>query len=151
MDEGQQTRRSFLAKLFTGTLLAGLGGVIGSLIAYLFPPERVTAALGPERTRVAKAGDIPVGQGRLALVNDEPVWIVHLPSGFMGLSALCTHKGCIIKWEPNRRLFSCPCHAGRFDERGNVLSGLPRRSLARYRVGVVRGDVYAAGGEPRES
>jgi Rieske Fe-S protein len=60
------------------------------------------------------------------------------------MSALCTHQGCIVKWQPERRLFSCPCHQGLFDQRGNVVSGFPQLPLPRLNVGVVEGEVYVS-------
>jgi Rieske Fe-S protein len=102
--------------------------------------------LGPQRVKVGPASTFALGQGRLALVDDEPVWVLKLATGFVGVAATCTHKGCLIKWEGGRRLFSCPCHEALFDERGNVLSGLPRRPLPHFRVGLVAGDVYVARG-----
>ncbi len=146
----ETTRRSFVSKLFTGTLLAWMGGAIAAMIAYLFPPSEVSSALGPQRVKVGKADDILPGEGKLTLVDDEPVWVVRLGTGFVGMSAWCTHKGCVIKWDEEGRLFRCPCHEGQFDERGNVTSGLPRRPLTRFRVGLVHGDLYVSRGEERE-
>ena len=146
MSEQAATRRSFLAKLLAGTLLAGAGGFIASIIAYLFPPSEVSSALGPERVRIGKVADVPVGQGKLALVEDQPVWVIHLTSGFVAMAALCTHKGCIIKWNEGRRLFVCPCHEGLFDTHGNVVAGLPRLPLSRFRVGIVQDELYVGRG-----
>jgi len=147
MSEPEASRRSFLAQLFGGSLLAGGAGLIASVLAYLVPPEYVRAGLGPQRVKVGKADDLVAGQGKLTLVEDEPVWVVRTAAGFTGVSALCTHKGCIVKWNGERRLFVCPCHEGLFDERGNVISGLPRHALTRFRVGQVSGDLYVARGE----
>lgn len=138
------SRRSFLSKFLAGILAVGSGGTLASIGAYLFPNEETRSALGSRQVRIGRAEDLAVGQGRLSLVGEEPVWVVHLPSGFIGLSALCTHKGCTIKWESERRLFTCPCHDGLFDERGNVVAGLPLRPLPRFRVGIANGDLYAA-------
>ncbi len=143
------SRRSFMSKLLAGTLLAGLGGTIASIVAYLFPPGEVSSALGPQRFKVGRADDILPGEGKLTLVDEEPVWVVHLARGFVAMSAWCTHKGCIIKWDDQGRLFRCPCHEGQFDERGNVVFGLPLRPLNRYRVGLVRGDLYVSRAEER--
>jgi Rieske Fe-S protein len=144
MGDDGSSRRSFLGKLLAGSLLAGLGGLVASVGAYLFPSEETNSALGPQRANVGKAADIPFGGGRLALVDDEPVWVVHLAKGFVAMSAWCTHRGCVVKWEQERRVFSCPCHEGLFDERGNVVSGLPLRPLNSFRVGQVNGDVYVS-------
>jgi cytochrome b6-f complex iron-sulfur subunit len=73
--------------------------------------------------------------------------VVRLASGFVAMSAWCTHKGCVIKWDAPRRVFNCPCHEGRFDERGNVVAGLPLRPLTRFRVGLVGSDVYVSRAE----
>jgi Rieske Fe-S protein len=136
------TRRSFLSKLFAGTLLAGAGAVIASVLAYLFPREEVSSALGATRVRVGDATGLPRGRGKLTLVEDEPVWVVHGKRGFAALSAWCTHRGCIVRWEGERRLFACPCHEGLFDEQGHVISGLPLRPLKRFHVGLVENDLY---------
>lgn len=149
MGNGKATRRSFLAKLLGGTLVAGTAGLVSSIVAYLFAPERVSSALGPLRIRVGEASRIPVGDGRMTLIDDEPVWIVNLPRGFVGMSAVCPHKGCIVKWQASRRVFSCPCHDGVFDERGNVVSGLPLHPLSAFRVGVVGNDIYVTGRDVR--
>jgi Rieske Fe-S protein len=149
MNVDDPTRRSFLGKLLAGTLLAGLAGTIGSLIAYLFPAKEASSALGPRRTKVARAERFAVDDGKLVMVEDQPVWVIRSAEGFLAMSAWCTHKRCVVRWQKERRLFSCPCHEGEFDKRGNVISGLPLRPLAHFRVGLVDGDLYVSHGEQR--
>ena len=150
MNEEAPTRRSFLGKMMIGTLLAGGAAVVSVVSAYLFPPGEGGSGLAPQRVKTGRAVDLPPGKGKLALVDGEPVWVVNLSNGFAGMSALCTHKGCIIKWEEKRRLFSCPCHEGLFDERGNVVAGLPRHPLTRFRVCLVHGELYVSRGGNQE-
>ncbi|MFE4105031.1 Rieske 2Fe-2S domain-containing protein [Almyronema epifaneia] len=45
-----------------------------------------------------------------------------------GLSAVCTHLGCIVDW--NGEAFVCPCHGSRYDSLGRVTRGPAVRSLA---------------------
>jgi cytochrome b6-f complex iron-sulfur subunit len=149
VDSDAPSRRSFLGRLLAGTLLAGAAGVLGSIVAYLFPTAEVRSSLGPQRMRVGRADEFALGEAKLALVDDEPVWVLKLATGFVAVSATCTHKGCAIKWEGERRLFVCPCLEGRFDERGNVLSGLPRKPLPHFRVGIVGADVFVSRGGER--
>jgi cytochrome b6-f complex iron-sulfur subunit len=151
MEHEPTTRRSFLSRLLAGTLLAGGAAVLASIVAYLFPREEVSAALGPQRAKVGKADDILLGEGKLTLVDEEPVWIVRSTRGFVAMSAWCTHRGCVVKWDEQERLFRCPCHEGRFDERGNVVAGLPLRSLTRFRVGLVGGELFVSRTDKRES
>jgi len=151
-DQTPPSRRSFLGRLLGGTVLVGAAGVISSMLAYLLPPEEVSAGLGPLRAKAGRADEIPTGEAKLILVNDEPVWVIHeTQKGFAAFSALCTHKGCLVKWDDKQHVFVCPCHEGRFDEDGNVVSGLPRRPLTRLRVGVVNDELYVSRGDERRS
>jgi cytochrome b6-f complex iron-sulfur subunit len=151
LDEPGASRRSFLSRLLRGTLAAGAAAVAGAIGAFLSPSAQVRSALGPQRVKIGRADEIAPGTGKLALVDDEPVWVVNAGRGFVGLSATCTHKGCVVKWEEGRRLFRCPCHEGRFDDHGNVVFGLPRRPLARFEVAVIGGDVYVSRSDVRHA
>lgn len=45
-------------------------------------------------------------------------------------SAVCTHLGCEVRFNPAERSWDCPCHASRFDARdGHVLTGPAVRRL----------------------
>lgn len=133
-------RRAFLRQLLWGGSIAGLLGVLGSIFAFIFPPARrfpLTRVM-----RVGEAEGIPPGEGELVIFNGRPVWVLHLERGFVALSAICTHRGCLLEWDKARKVLSCPCHRGLFDLEGNVLAGLPPRPLPRYRVGVRGGGIY---------
>ncbi len=145
---GDTSRRTFLDWLFRGTLFAGAAGFVSAVVGYLMPTESALSSLGPQRLKVGRVDDFAPGEGKLALLDEHPVWVLNLPTGFTGLSALCTHRGCTLRWESGRRLLLCPCHEGQFDERGNVVAGLPRRPLPHVRVGVVAGEVYVSQGAP---
>jgi len=45
------------------------------------------------------------------------------------LSNVCTHAGCGVRWDDKARAFLCPCHNGRFDIAGRVVSGPPPKPL----------------------
>lgn len=147
MGDVQPTRRSFLSRMMAGTLVVGGAGVIGAVSAYLFPPNEASSGLTPQAVKAGRAEDNLPGRGKLASVEGEPVWVLNSTNGFVALSALCTHKGCVVKWDDKRRVFNCPCHEGLFDERGNVIAGLPRRPLSRFRVGVIHGELHVSRGD----
>lgn len=52
----------------------------------------------------------------------------------IAISAGCTHLGCIVTWDEAQQIFKCPCHDGRYDAEGNVLSGPPPAPLNRHPV-----------------
>lgn len=45
------------------------------------------------------------------------------------LSPVCTHGGCIVNFNSAERSWDCPCHGGRFDTCGKVISGPPQKDL----------------------
>jgi cytochrome b6-f complex iron-sulfur subunit len=63
-------------------------------------------------------------------------------NGVKALSTVCTHLGCTVYWQKDKKLFYCPCHQDQFDENGNVLSGPPPRPLDSYRVEIDDRNVF---------
>ena len=57
---------------------------------------------------------------------------------------ICTHLGCLVEWEEATQQFHCPCHDGRFDQFGEVLSGPPPVPLEQIPV-QVQGDKVIVG------
>ncbi len=60
----------------------------------------------------------------------------------MVISATCTHLGCTVKWNPDTTEFECPCHGGRFSERGDVLAGPPPAPLKQVPSQVRDGEIF---------
>jgi len=58
------------------------------------------------------------------------------------ISTICSHLGCTVYWQSDRKEFFCPCHNGRFDKNGNVLSGPPPAPLDLYRVEIEGPNVF---------
>lgn len=58
------------------------------------------------------------------------------------ISTVCTHLGCTVYWQSDRKEFFCPCHNGRFDKNGRVLEGPPPAPLELYRVEIEGDNVF---------
>ncbi len=136
------TRRGFLDYLTGGVMLASLGGIVGSILAYLWPESHAAQGGGVEKVEVGDAMDLPEGRGRAFPFKNRSALVIHTSSGFVALSAICTHQECVVRWDETQQKILCPCHGATFDVRGNVLSGPPPRPLAGLRVAVVDGKIY---------
>lgn len=130
------TRRSFLDAAMKAGIAAGAAGMAVPAALYLLParsrgPHEALAPAGP------KAGFEP-GTARLLQAGGRPLLVLAAGEGrFRAFSAICTHLGCIVKWDPSTRTILCPCHAGVFGADGKVISGPPSRPLPEYEVLVV--------------
>jgi Rieske Fe-S protein len=62
--------------------------------------------------------------------------------GIIAFSPVCTHLGCYVNWDNNRKEFLCPCHGGRYNREGEVIAGPPPKSLARLPHKIKAGKIY---------
>lgn len=76
------------------------------------------------RRQVQTLDDIPDGEGGIIERDGEQLAVTRDGDEVgQALSAVCTHLGCIVGWNPVDRTWDCPCHGSRFDQQGQVLSG----------------------------
>ena len=137
---GTRDRREFIANsVMTVAGLFGLGGLAARFLQYLYPvvpPEELVEVLAGRRDQVPRDGglvlSLPTGQMALVDAGGE----------LRAFSAVCTHLGCIVRWEPGMEHLYCACHGGMFDRGGQVVGGPPPRQLPRYDVAVREGQVY---------
>jgi cytochrome b6-f complex iron-sulfur subunit len=129
---------------FSGLVAAA--GVLTPVVSYLWPPKKGGGA-SEARVEVASTADLAPGQGAVFSVNNKPVLVINAPEGYIALSATCPHLGCILFWQPERAVISCPCHEAYFNTEGAVISGPPPSPLVAYRVQVEGDQIYVEGGE----
>lgn len=158
--ESPGRRRFFtlVAGSATGVAVAALVGAVSRVL--LAPLLRAAKGASPgidvgaeetfEATRAGQAGpqEIVVSRTvedgymtrkvkeRFAVVADATS-----PAGLVALSTTCTHLGCGVSWNAERKAFLCPCHGGVYDATGKVLSGPPPRPLRRLPLAVEGGRV----------
>jgi cytochrome b6-f complex iron-sulfur subunit len=142
-DTASGLRRPFIKWLLGFSIVATLGGVLTPIIGYLWPPARKSTGQG-SRVRVASLAELEAAGGLIVPVEDQPVVLtIGANQEVNAFSAICTHLGCVIKWESTGRYIVCPCHDGRFNaQTGAVISGPPPGPLPRHNIIVDDDDVY---------
>lgn len=110
----------------------------------LFDPHRKPSALESVKTFITENADypfyyiadrlrqnktagvenVPRGGGRVIVVGDRQVAVHRKDDGsVVKVSAVCTHMGCLVRWNTAERTWDCPCHGSRFTPDGAVFAG----------------------------
>lgn len=143
MGEKLISRRTLLNSSLLVSLVGFAAAVFYPVARFLWPARAANG--GGSQTLSIPLNELGVGDAKMVRFQGTAVAVVRKENAVYALSAVCTHLGCIVKWErDNNRLF-CPCHAAIFDLNGNVLGGPAPRPLPSYQAKVV-GDRIIVGG-----
>jgi nitrite reductase/ring-hydroxylating ferredoxin subunit len=86
-------------------------------------------------TNKSDSADVRAGEGKVMKVGGERVAVHRDSRGEVhAVSAVCTHLGCIVSWNPAEGSWDCPCHGSRFGFKGEVLQGPAVRNLKKAKV-----------------
>jgi cytochrome b6-f complex iron-sulfur subunit len=70
-----------------------------------------------------------IAVGSVVTNVEQRVYVIRFAEGFRALSAVCTHLGCITRFQPDRNIIACPCHGSQFTLAGDVVAGPAPRPL----------------------
>jgi Rieske Fe-S protein len=131
-------RRKFLNYLLGTTAGATLIAICYPVIKFLIPP-RVTEAT-QNSVVAARVNELVANSGKIFKFGNRPGLLIHTPTGELrAFSAICTHLDCVVQYQPEMKGIWCACHNGRYDLKGQNVSGPPPRPLEEYVVNI-RGD-----------
>ncbi|MBF0501160.1 MAG: ubiquinol-cytochrome c reductase iron-sulfur subunit [Candidatus Riflebacteria bacterium] len=131
-------RRDFLG-VCSGGLLTLIGaGTVYPIFRFLSP-----LSVDSHGAKVAiSLENLPEGEAKFFEFQGRAAVLIKRKNGNLSLlSAVCTHLGCIVKWEKEKEEFLCPCHGGRFSPDGTVLGGPPPKPLEQLPFVVKDGSV----------
>ena len=64
------------------------------------------------------------GEGKILKLKGRKMAVYRDPAGQVRKrSAICTHMGCVVRWNSADTTWDCPCHGSRFRSDGSVISG----------------------------
>jgi menaquinol-cytochrome c reductase iron-sulfur subunit len=145
-DESPSRRRFHIGAIYA--MMAAISAAIGlPAIAYLLIPGKTR-----KKEDWVEAGDVtrltpgvPVEltfrrnrvDGWRVTSEKSTAWVIkNADTQVTAFGPQCTHLGCAIHWEPDKKDFLCPCHSSVFGVDGKVLSGPAPRPLDRYETKV---------------
>lgn len=134
------SRRHFLSALWKGFgILIGLE-LVGMITAYFIS--------GKDRRKneskdLLDAGSVDsFARGSVTAFPGGRFYLARqADGGFIALSLRCTHLGCAVAWEEQKKRFVCPCHSSAFDLSGEVMNPPATRPLDFYPVYIENGNV----------
>jgi cytochrome b6-f complex iron-sulfur subunit len=127
----QTSRRRFIDVLLGATAFGWMISIVYPIIRYLKPLEQ-TGATGPVHLTRDETSKLEQNKFVIVPVSGQRVIVLQAPEQLCAFSAKCTHEGCTVTYLPGQSVIWCPCHDGRFDMAGRVLSGPPPRPLVKY-------------------
>lgn len=87
--------------------------------------------------------------GTVTAIPNGRFYLARLVDGtFLALSRTCTHLGCSVLWNEEKRRFVCPCHGSAFELNGTVITPPAPRPLDTFPVrienGIIKVDVASS-------
>jgi len=134
----RNTRRAFLFAAGAAGLCytAALGYPIYRYLAS--PAEMAMNATAITEVMLKDAQKLIPGSVLMFKFGSSPAMLIHHEDGtWVAFSAVCTHLGCTVQYEPQAKRIHCACHGGVYNEQtGANVSGPPPKPLKTYRVAV---------------
>jgi cytochrome b6-f complex iron-sulfur subunit len=138
------SRRSFIDRLWLFLGIVAFAELLWVVLSFL--------GRKGEPARKRKSGSM-IEAGRVDSFARESVtafargrfYLVRLKDGgFLAVHRQCTHLGCTVPWEEEKRAFICPCHSSAFDIRGEVIRSPASRALDLLPITIENGVVWVA-------
>ncbi|MGP8269723.1 MAG: ubiquinol-cytochrome c reductase iron-sulfur subunit [Terracidiphilus sp.] len=132
------TRRFFMAA-------AGAAGIAyTAALAYPIyrylasPAEMAMEATAVTEVTLKDAQKQPLGSVLMFKFGSAPAMLIHHQDGrWIALTAVCTHLGCTVQYEPQADRVHCACHGGVYNAyTGANVSGPPPKPLRLFKVAV---------------
>jgi len=125
-----KTRRAFLAA-------AGAAGVCYAA-ALAYPVYRYLASPSEMALSASAVTELPAGSVLMFKFGPSPAMLIHHEDGqWVALTAVCTHLGCTVQYEPQMDRIHCACHGGVYNPyTGANVSGPPPKPLKLFKVAV---------------
>ncbi|MCB0065333.1 MAG: Rieske 2Fe-2S domain-containing protein, partial [Caldilineaceae bacterium] len=121
IERAMMNRREFLTYAW-GAALAILAAETAAT-SYLFLAPRFRAGEFGGKFLLGAASSMPTTDTAPIPNSDGKFWLVNTEEGTRAIYMVCTHLGCLYKWNDERDRFECPCHGSVFTREGDYVKG----------------------------
>ena len=130
-------RRAFLAAAAGAAGLCYVAALAYPIYRYLASPsEMALSAAAVTEVTLKDAQKLPAGSALMFKFGPSPAMLIHhLDGRWIALSAVCSHLGCTVQYEPDADRIHCACHGGVYNAyTGANVSGPPPKPLKPFKV-----------------
>ena len=142
----QTTRRAFLAAASAAGVLY-TAALAYPVYRYLASPEEMALSeTAVTEVTLKDAQKLPAGSVLMFKFGSRPAMLIHHEDGkWVSMTAVCTHLGCTVQYEPQADRIHCACHGGVYSAyTGANVSGPPPKPLTLYKVAVTDAGVQVS-------
>jgi nitrite reductase/ring-hydroxylating ferredoxin subunit len=135
-DEGAETGAGQASRALLVVVLALTGILAAGIVAlFLLPPPHLKVPDIQPVVRVANVRDFPTGTSRMVTWGDRSILVVRRDThAYFAIDGVGSGDGCFLEWNAEALRVESPCTYVVYDLDGNVVTGLTRTPLKRYRV-----------------
>ncbi len=129
--------------------MAAAGAAYAAALGYpLFrylatPAERAAALAAVKEVTLADADKLPRESALMFKFAGRPALLLHhADDTWTALTAVCTHLGCTVQFDKDRKAIYCACHGGMYNPKtGANISGPPPKPLLVFKAQILPGKV----------
>ena len=123
--------------------MSGIDEMIVSLRRLSTVDVRAAALAAVKEVTLADADKLPRDSALMFKFAGRPALLLHhADDTWTALTAVCTHLGCTVQFDKERKAIYCACHGGMYDPRtGANISGPPPKPLVNYKAQILPGKV----------
>jgi len=142
IDEAQMPRRKLFLKMWLGLAAVAFAELIWVVWSFL-KDRRSSIPSGVFGTVMAVgsvAGFLP---NSVTAFPRGHFYLARLANGgFLAIHRRCTHLGCTVPWNEEKKQFECPCHSSTFNIKGEVLQSPAPRALDIFPITIENNVIY---------
>jgi len=147
--DGSESLAPMDRRVFLKVAASGVGACYAAAIGYPIyrylasPVETASEVAAVNQVTLPDAIKMPVNTALIFKFGVKPAILIHHPDNtWTALTAVCTHLGCTVGYEPSRQVIFCPCHGGTYNATtGANISGPPPKPLTEFKVATTNGQI----------